>query len=112
MRVCVGSLDSFYKENDMDEPLTMSQFATSADYWKARAERAESRNEMTMKNEGRTYLPPCNGCKTPGKCATDENCATASLDVPTYYVAHPDGTYSVANPQPRFVGSHRPTTGD
>lgn len=38
--------------------------------------------------------------------ADSEACATAMT--PTYYVAHPDGTYSAANPQPRFVGHHMP----
>lgn len=32
----------------------------------------------------------------------------AALRAPTYYVQHPDGTYSSANPQPRFAGDHRP----
>ena len=49
---------------------------------------------------------PCNGCPTPGACVTTEGCATAGMMVPTYYVAHPDGSYSIANPQPLFVGRH------
>lgn len=31
-----------------------------------------------------------------------------SMIVPTYYVRHPDDTYSVADPQPHHVASHRP----
>lgn len=58
--------------------------------------------------DGKNFVSPCNGCPTPGECVTTEGCATAGMMVPTYYVAHPDGTYSAANPQPRFVGDHRP----
>lgn len=58
--------------------------------------------------DGKNFVSPCNGCPTPGECVTTEGCATARMMVPTYYVAHPDGTYSAANPQPRFVGRHMP----
>ena len=53
-------------------------------------------------------ISPCNGCPTPGDCLDASGCASAALAVPTYYVGHPDGTYSAANPQPRYVGPHRP----
>lgn len=53
-------------------------------------------------------VSPCNGCPTPGNCINTDGCEAAALAVPTYYVAHPDGTYSAANPQPRYVGPHTP----
>lgn len=53
-------------------------------------------------------VSPCNGCLTPGDCINTDDCEAAALAVPTYYVAHPDGTYSAANPQPRYVGPHMP----
>ena len=58
--------------------------------------------------DGKKFVYPCNGCPTPGACVTTEGCATAGMIVPTYYVAHPDGSYSIANPQPLFVGRHTP----
>lgn len=59
-------------------------------------------------DDNKKFISPCNGCPTPGECVTTDGCAAAGTMVPTYYVAHPDGTYSIANPQPRFVGHHMP----
>ena len=56
-----------------------------------------------------TFVPPCAGCPTPGQCNDTSGCAAAGMIVPVYYVAHPDGTYSAANPQPRYVGAHQPS---
>jgi hypothetical protein len=61
--------------------------------------------EMDMQ---KNCVPPCNGCPTPGNCINTDGCEAAALAVPTYYVRHPDGTYSAANPQPRYVGPHTP----
>lgn len=56
----------------------------------------------------RIGVSPCNGCPTPGNCIDTSGCESAALAVPTYYVQHPDGTYSAANPQPRYAGAHTP----
>lgn len=68
---------------------------------------ADDRNESEVL-ETRQGVSPCNGCPTPGNCIDTSGCASAALSVPTYYVGHPDGTYSAANPQPRYVGPHMP----
>ncbi len=45
-------------------------------------------------------IQPCSGCPTPFRCKDTSGCARAGLAVPTYYVRHPDDTYTVAEPQP------------
>jgi len=67
--------------------------------WQARAALA-ARKPLTDE----TFVAACNGCPTPGKCKDTSGCASAGMNVPTYYVRHPDDTYTAADPQPRFNG--------
>lgn len=45
-------------------------------------------------------IQPCSGCPTPFRCKDTSGCSSAGLSVPTYYVRHPDDSYTVAEPQP------------
>lgn len=69
------------------------------DAWQARAA-LSARKPLTDE----TFVAACNGCPTPGKCKDTSGCASAGMNVPTYYVRHPDDTYTAADPQPRFNG--------
>lgn len=45
-------------------------------------------------------IQPCSGCPTPFRCKDTSGCAAAGRIVPTYYVHHPDDSYTAADPQP------------
>ena len=75
------------------------QTATAWETWQARAA-LSARKPLTDE----TFVAACNGCPTPGKCKDTSGCASAGMNVPTYYVRHPDDTYTAADPQPRFNG--------
>ena len=80
---------------------------SARDAWRRAADqREEARAALSARKPltDETFVAACNGCPTPGKCKDTSGCASAGMNVPTYYVRHPDDTYTAADPQPRFNG--------